>query len=88
MKAIQTTTETNNFQEVTVSTALAGNVIETIIFFNGIEIWQTNKVQDATKQHELAVKVAESYNLYYGGEYGLKEPLFGYKISKPINIIQ
>ena len=69
---MKTQTETKNFKAVTVSTVIANGKVETIIFFNGCEIWATNKVQDMQKQHNLSVKVANAYTLENCGV----EPMF------------
>jgi hypothetical protein len=69
---MKTTTETKNFKEVLVSTVIYNGRVETIIFFNGCDIWQTVLVQDIEKQHKIGVKVAESYTYENCGV----EPIF------------
>lgn len=69
---MKTQTETKNFKPVTVSTVIVNNKVETMIFFNGCEIWSTNKVQDVKKQHHLSIRVAENYTLENCGV----EPMF------------
>lgn len=64
---MKTITETKNFKEVVVSTVIENGQIETIIFFNGCEIWSTVLIQDIEKQHKIGVKVAESYTYEHCG---------------------
>lgn len=75
MTNLKTNTETNNFESVMVSTCvLESGTIETMIFFNGTEIYSNSARKDVERQHEIGVRIAEKYNLYYGHPYS--EPLF------------
>lgn len=61
---MKTTTETRNFKEVTVSTVvLPDGRIETIIFYNGLEVMEMSKLRTVEKQHAAAVSFVKKATL-------------------------
>lgn len=65
---MKTTLETRNFKEVTVSTVVLPNgKIETIIFYNGLEVKEMSKLNTVEKQHRVAVAFVKKANLVKDG---------------------
>ena len=74
-QTIKTVTETRNFHEVTVSTVIFTNGnVQTIVFYNTVELWCNELLKDATKSHKTGVLVAEKYNLIQGDKINFATP--------------